>query len=114
MDKTIRFKKLSRWNVQPAQSNRNEIELMKKAVNDVIDSHRPLANEGKHKRGKTVPTSIISADKVSHFHILWEPVIVYELSFMKPPPISTFERGFIFTLLPLYMAEVPMPSFISL
>nr|XP_023883785.1 zinc finger CCCH domain-containing protein 13 isoform X1 [Quercus suber]POE71229.1 zinc finger ccch domain-containing protein 13 [Quercus suber] len=64
MDKTIRFKKLSRWNVQPAQSNRNEIELMKKAVNDGIDSHRPLANEGKHKRGKTVPTSIISADKM--------------------------------------------------
>ncbi|XP_050248060.1 zinc finger CCCH domain-containing protein 13 isoform X6 [Quercus robur] len=63
LDKTIRFKKLSRWNVQPAQSNRNEIELMKKAVNDGIDSPRPLANEGKHKRGKTVPTSIISADK---------------------------------------------------
>ena len=81
--------------MQPAQSNRNEIELMKKAVNDGIDSPRPLANEGKHKRGKTVPTSIISADKVSHFHILWEPVIVYKLSFMKPPPISTFELGFI-------------------
>ncbi|XP_075671174.1 zinc finger CCCH domain-containing protein 13 isoform X1 [Castanea sativa] len=64
LDKTIRFKKLSRWNVQPVQSNRNEIELMKKAVNDGIDSPRPLANEGKHKRGKTVPTSIISADKM--------------------------------------------------
>lgn len=100
--------------MQPVQSNRNESELMKKAVNDGIDSPRPLANEGKHKRGKTVPTSIISADKVSHFYILWEPVIVCKLSIMTPPPISTFERGFIFTLLPLNMAEVPMPSFISL
>jgi polyhydroxyalkanoate synthesis regulator phasin len=56
LDKTDRFKKLSRWNVQPAQSNQGkEMELMNKAVNDEICSPRPLVYGG--NRGKTVPTS---------------------------------------------------------
>ncbi|XP_059449837.1 zinc finger CCCH domain-containing protein 13 isoform X2 [Corylus avellana] len=59
LDKRIRFKKISRWNVQPAQSNEgNEIESMNKAMNDGIDSSRPLA------RGKTLSRSIHTADKV--------------------------------------------------
>ncbi len=78
LDKTDRFKKLSRWNVQPAQSNQGkEMELMNKAVNDEICSPRPLVHGG--KRGKTVPTSIITADKVHQF-FLWESVAVYEMA----------------------------------
>lgn len=71
LDKTDRFKKLSRWNVQPAQSNQGkEMELMNKAVNDEICSPRPLVYGG--KRGKTVPTSIITADKIKGL----EPALV--------------------------------------
>lgn len=76
LDKRIRFKKLSRWNVQPAQSNEgNEIESMNKAINNGIDSSRPLA------RGKTFSRSIHTADKVHFFHFLWNFVwFVYRMS----------------------------------
>ncbi|XP_041009216.1 zinc finger CCCH domain-containing protein 40-like isoform X2 [Juglans microcarpa x Juglans regia] len=60
-EKTIRSKKLSRWNLQPVQLNEgNEI----KAMNNGNDSTKSLANEGKHKRGKTVPASILTAYKM--------------------------------------------------
>ncbi|KAF5481105.1 hypothetical protein F2P56_001785 [Juglans regia] len=61
LDDTIRFKKLSRWNLQPVQSNEsNEVE----ALHNGTDSAKSLAKEGKNKRGKTVLTSILNADKM--------------------------------------------------
>ncbi|XP_062152275.1 zinc finger CCCH domain-containing protein 13 isoform X2 [Alnus glutinosa] len=69
LDKRIRFKKLSRWNVQPTQSNEgNEIESMNKVMNDGIDSSRPLA------RGKTLSRSIHTADKMKSLESA--PVVV--------------------------------------
>ncbi|KAG2717077.1 hypothetical protein I3760_03G156300 [Carya illinoinensis] len=62
LDETIRFKKLSRWNLnlQPVQSNEsNEIE----ASHNGTDGAKSLAMEGKNKRGKTVLTSVLNADK---------------------------------------------------
>lgn len=52
--------------MQPVQSNDgNEIATM----NTRIDSTRSLANEGKQKRGKTFPASILTADKVYLFYL---------------------------------------------
>ncbi|KAG2712258.1 hypothetical protein I3843_04G108000 [Carya illinoinensis] len=60
-EKTIRSKKLSRWNLQPVPLNEgNEI----KAMNNGNDSTKSLANEGKLKRRKTVTASILTAVKM--------------------------------------------------
>lgn len=73
-EKSVRSKKLSRWNLQPIQSNEgNGI----KAMDNGFDSTESLANEGKHKRGKTVPTSIFTADKVHFFRLLLGTLIGY-------------------------------------
>ncbi|CAL9013791.1 unnamed protein product [Prunus brigantina] len=77
-----RPKKLSRWNIHPAQSN---FDKKNEAVSNAIGSPKQLANEGKHDRRKTASSSILSADMLK----ISESAPVVPSTSMAAHPVDT-------------------------
>ncbi|XP_008230096.1 PREDICTED: zinc finger CCCH domain-containing protein 13 isoform X1 [Prunus mume] len=77
-----RPKKLSRWNIHPAQSN---FDKKNEAVSNAIGSPKQLTNEGKHDRRKTASSSILSADMLK----ISESAPVVPSTSMAAHPVDT-------------------------
>ncbi|XP_034207082.1 zinc finger CCCH domain-containing protein 13 isoform X3 [Prunus dulcis] len=77
-----RPKKLSRWNIHPAQSN---FDKKNEAVSNTTGSPKQLANEGKHDRRKTASSSILSADMLK----ISESAPVVPSTSMAAHPVDT-------------------------